>query len=100
MSLRQNEPGELQEYCMLAVAPNCDHAPPSQGVSSGPNITARQHIMLLSVGVPLIPGGGSFCRAEWKQQIICHGGNLAQNREAETRAGNELTLAVARNLLS
>lgn len=37
-----------------------NHAPPSQGVSSGPKMTACQNMILSFVGVPLMPGGGSF----------------------------------------
>jgi len=44
---------------------NCNvslNVPPSQGVSSGPNITACQSMMFDSVGAPEIPVGGSDCR--------------------------------------
>jgi hypothetical protein len=37
-----------------------EKVPPSQGVSSGPKITACQTMMLLSSGAALIPGAGSF----------------------------------------
>lgn len=35
--------------------------PPSHGVSSGPNITAFQSIILSLLGDPLTPCGGSLC---------------------------------------
>lgn len=38
------------------------NVPSSKGVSCGPNITAFQIIILLSVGAPDTPVGGSSCR--------------------------------------
>lgn len=35
--------------------------PPSQGVSSGPNMTAFQSIILSCEGAAVIPGLGSVC---------------------------------------
>ena len=46
--------------------------PPSHGVSSGPNMTACHNMMLASVGVPLMPAGGSFCRRLKSCEV--HGG--------------------------
>ena len=36
-------------------------SPPSQGVSSGPKMTAFQDMMLSGLGEPLMPWGGSCC---------------------------------------
>jgi len=59
-------------------APTRRKVPPSQGVSSGPNITAFHNMILLSQGAPLIPEGGSFC-------------NLLKSRISLLRAGVDIT---------
>lgn len=60
------------------VTPTRRKVPPSQGVSSGPNITAFHSMILLSQGAPLIPEGGSFC-------------NLLKSRISLLRAGVDMT---------
>eukprot|EP00958_Prasinococcus_capsulatus_P019960 scaffold2539_cov388-Prasinococcus_capsulatus_cf.AAC.15 len=52
--------GALLGYSSVKVRDNLN-VPPSHGVSSGPNMTALQTIMLLSCGAPFIPEGGSDC---------------------------------------
>jgi len=52
--------GGLLGYSSVNSKSNLN-VPPSQGVSSGPKMTACQAITLLSKGAACTPVGGSFC---------------------------------------
>ena len=45
--------------------------PPSQGVSSGPKITAFHRIIFSELGDPFIPCGGSFCSLLKSRMSLC-----------------------------
>jgi hypothetical protein len=53
--------GALFGYSSLNAIVNLN-VPPSHGVPSGPKITACHAMMFDSLGVPLIPAGGSVCK--------------------------------------
>jgi hypothetical protein len=48
-------------------------SPPSQGVSSGPNITAFHDMMFSGLGDPFTPCGGSCCRRLKSRMSRCRG---------------------------
>jgi hypothetical protein len=63
--------------------------PPSHGVSSGPKITAFHSMMLFSVGVPLMPLGGSFCVPPLRGQC-----QMSERKRVEATGAASLGAAV------